>query len=473
MSFMETAVMIDPRFREMLLQTDPELFAGLAEELEGGAPQVSVRVNAAKEGAACPVVAGAEPVPWCADGFYLPERPDFTLDAAMHQGRYYVQDASSMITERVVGRLAALLDAEGLCDTGEPLRYLDACAAPGGKTTAAVAALPKDALVVANEFDFRRAEILKENVIKWGSGNVAVSRGDTARFRRLPGFFHIVAADVPCSGEGMMRKDMQARSQWSPALVEECASRQREIVGNLWEALAPGGYFIYSTCTFNRTENEEMMARMAREFGAEPLDPAQFFDPVWGIVAPEGMMRFLPTRLRGEGLAMGVLRKPDDAPCAVGGSKKRREGSSGSTRKKGAPLPASLLDWIDTDCTLVADGEGNVSAVQRRHAPHVARLRETLDLICCGTELAQPKGKGYIPSHPLAMSTSLRPDAFPSVEVDLETALSYLRRESLPGVDAPRGAVILTYGGYPLGFVNNLGNRANNLYPQPWRILKR
>lgn len=459
--------MIDERFSQMLLQADAGLFAGLAEELEKGVPHVAVRVNRAKQGELCAVAAQGEPVPWCPDGFYLPVRPDFTLDPAMHQGRYYVQDASSMITQRVVSRLLELLLAEPLQG---PLIYLDACAAPGGKTTAAVAALPPDALVVANEYDFRRAEILKENVIKWGSGNVAVSRGDTARFRRLPAMFHIIAADVPCSGEGMMRKDSQARSQWSPALVEECAARQREILENLWHALRPGGYLIYSTCTFNRTENEDMVAMMRREFGAEPLDPSQFFDPSWGIAAPEGMMRFLPTRLRGEGLAMAVLRKPADAPMPASAGKKRRQRAA--DRKKPA-LPAAMSEWLNADCRLLTDADGAVCAVPAPHIPFMEELRASLDLISLGTEIALPKGKTFIPSHSLAMAAALRPGAFPSVEVELPAALAYLRRESLPGLDAPRGAVLLTFGGYPLGFVNNLGNRSNNLYPNPWRILRR
>ena len=130
------------------------------------------------------------------------------------------------------------------------IRYLDACAAPGGKTLAAVDALPSDAFVLANEYDFRRASILTENVVKHGSSNVAVSRGDTARLAALGPVFDIVAADVPCSGEGMMRKDDEAVAQWTPALVDSCVARQREILANLWQTLRPGGFLIYSTCTF-------------------------------------------------------------------------------------------------------------------------------------------------------------------------------------------------------------------------------
>ena len=178
----------------------------------------------------------------------------------------------------------------------------------GGKTSAAIGALPVGSLVVANEYDFRRAEILKENVVKWGYPDVVVSRGDTSRFRSLPVFFDVVAADVPCSGEGMMRKDDTACRQWSRGLVEECAMRQKEIVANLWRTLRPGGFMIYSTCTFNRRENEDMMEWLVGDLGAEKV--AVHFASDWGVVDTGLMLRFLPSELRGEGLAIGVVRKP-------------------------------------------------------------------------------------------------------------------------------------------------------------------
>ena len=186
---------LNQQFREMLEQMGNPAFDGLADELEGGEAVTGVRLNPAKEGEKTDVATmeGGEKVGWCESGRILRERPQFTLDPQLHQGRYYVQDPSSMILSQIAEALAN----KAAPTDGRPLRYLDACAAPGGKTTAAVSALPEDAFVVANEYDFRRAEILKENVIKWGSGNVTVTRGDTARMRKLPGFFDIVAADVP------------------------------------------------------------------------------------------------------------------------------------------------------------------------------------------------------------------------------------------------------------------------------------
>lgn len=476
-------------YRRFIADNLPALSEGLVDALETTSPVVSVRVNRRRslEGSLSPVLACAasDPVPWCPAGFYLPQRPDFTHDPAMHQGAYYVQDASSMVLGHVVGHVAGLLGGGAAS-----LRYLDACAAPGGKTTAAIDALPADALVVANEFDFRRAEVLKENVEKWGHPHVAISRGDTARFRRLGGWFDIIAADVPCSGEGMMRKDETARTQWTPALVAECAARQWEIVENLWPALAPGGFFIYSTCTFNRIENEQMVERMERELGAIRVEVPLPADGS-GIVAGRGMMRFLPGRVRGEGLFMSVLRKPGEyeprTPVEVSGRKATKQAAGwnhmpkGCSNKKGkadacAVLPAQasgmLSEWLDGDFVALPGRDGEtVEAVVRRYEPLFRELDNALDLIMRGVDAGRMKGGKLVPAQGLALSQALLAGAFPQVDVDRDTALSFLRRESLGGFDAPRGWVLLTHGGLPLGFVNNLGNRANNPYPSPWRIL--
>lgn len=475
-------------YRRFIADNLPALSEGLVDALETTSPVVSVRVNRRRnlEGSLSPVLACAasDPVPWCPAGFYLPQRPDFTHDPAMHQGAYYVQDASSMILGHVVGHVAGLLGGGAAS-----LRYLDACAAPGGKTTAAIDALPADALVVANEFDFRRAEVLKENVEKWGHPHVAVSRGDTARFRRLGGWFDIIAADVPCSGEGMMRKDETARTQWTPALVAECASRQWEIVENLWPALAPGGFFIYSTCTFNRIENEQMVERMERELGAIRVEVPLPADGT-GIVADRGMMRFLPGRVRGEGLFMSVLRKPGEyeprKPVESSGRKSAKQSAPRSHMSKacpckrgkadaGAVIPAQasgmLSEWLDGDFVALPGRDGEtVEAVAQRYEPLYRELDSALDLILRGVDAGRMKGGKLVPAQGLALSQAFLAGAFPQVDVDRDTALAFLRRESLGGFDAPRGWLLLTHGGLPLGFVNNLGNRANNTYPSPWRI---
>lgn len=447
-------------YKHYLAAQLPAYAAELIEAIETTDPSVAVRLNPrkCKDGALLGVAAGAtESVPWCEEGRYFSVRPDFTHDPAMHQGLYYVQDASSMAIGRIIGLLTA-------GDTA-PVTYLDACAAPGGKTTAAIDALPEGSLVVANEYDYRRAEILRENVMKWGYPHVAVSRGDTALISRLRDTFHIIAADVPCSGEGMMRKDPKAAAQWSEALVRQCVERQREILDNLWEALRPGGYLIYSTCTFNTAENEQQLAWLTERYGAEPVElPLHLFP---GAVKPGSMLRFIPGRVRGEGLAIGVVRKPADAAPQPATPPKSRAAKPSKT-----PLPAGVdsLLTIDAEISIAPDGE-TLRAVAREHAATVALLGRQLQLIHAGVELGTLKGRKFVASQGLALSAALRRDAFPEAEVDTATALAYLRREALGGFDAPRGSLLLTHTGAPLGFVNHLGSRSNNLYPAPWRIL--
>ncbi|MDE7135735.1 MAG: RsmB/NOP family class I SAM-dependent RNA methyltransferase, partial [Muribaculaceae bacterium] len=278
-----------------------DVVEGLADVLATTEPAVAVRVNPRKNA----MPSGMRKVPWADRGFYVDgERPRFTMDPALHQGRYYVQDPSSMALSAIVGQLAK--------ESGhKPLLYIDACAAPGGKTTAAIDALPPGSLVVANEFDRRRADALTENVIKWGYPDCVVSQGDTARFCRLPEIADIIAVDAPCSGEGMMRKEDAAVEQWSDGLVERCAGLQRDILGNMWAALRPGGYLIYSTCTFNRHEDEENLEYIVNELGGEPVDlDLPLGSGIAGAIAsPYPAYRFLPGKVEGEGLFSAVVRK--------------------------------------------------------------------------------------------------------------------------------------------------------------------
>ncbi len=453
---------LPPAFIARIESYGADSLIGLSEALSTTAPSVSVRVNAAK-GVRLPD--NAIKVPWSDSGFYLERREAFTFDPALHQGLYYPQDASSMIVGTIAGMLAG----------NSAVIYLDACAAPGGKTTAALSALPADSLVVANEYVPARAAVLAENIAKWGDGNVVVSRGDTAKFRKLKSFFDIIAADVPCSGEGMMRKDPEAVSQWSPALVHECAQRQREIIDNLWPALRPGGFLIYSTCTFNTDENEEMLAYLRDNYDAEPVELAldtRFPGIQRGIAVPDmPAYRFMPQHLRGEGLFVAVVRKPGGSAQQT--SPKSRK-TSRTDRRKPQAATEKASAWLNSpdDYRLELAGNDSVRAIPSILASAIDTLGATLDIVSAGITVATIKGKDLIPTQQLALSTALAHDAFTCCDVDYATAIAYLRRDAvnLPD-DTPRGFVLLTYAGHPLGFVKNLGNRANNLYPQPWRIL--
>ena len=436
-------------FLEQLRGLLPDEWERLAGAITSSEPSVAVRVNAAR-GVAVPD--GARRVPWCDQGFYTEGRPSFTFDPDWHAGRYYVQDASSMFISHVIRHFVH-----------DPVRYLDLCAAPGGKTTAAIQALPPQSLVVANEIVPPRARVLADNVIRWGAPRCVVTSNAPAQIGKFTHFFDVIAADVPCSGEGMMRKDAEAVSQWSPDLVTQCALRQREILKDVWQALRPGGLLIYSTCTYNRQENEEIADYVLQELGATSLEVP--VEASWNIHPAIGSdahgYRFMPHRVDGEGLFIAVFRKDGDAPRQDFRIKEKNIKKVDEMGKK----------WLSAPEAFILDQQGDLSiAVPQDIRREVAAMRDSLNVLHAGVELATVMGRKLVPHHALAMSLARAEDAFPTCEVDYPTALRYLRGESIT-IDAPRGYVLIACDGAVLGFANNLGNRANNLYPKPLRIL--
>ncbi len=423
-------------------------------------PVTSLRINPFKWKVGTTVMSSniSDRVPWCNNGVYLRDRPQFTFDPCLHQGLYYVQDASSMAISAVIDQI-----------TGDsPVAYLDACAAPGGKTTCAISALPSGSVVVANEYDHRRSSILYENIAKWGAKDIVVSRGDTSRFTQLGQIFDIISVDAPCSGEGMMRKDIQAVEQWSPRLVESCVRLQREIISNVISCLNPGGHLIYSTCTFNRKENEENVDWMIKEFNLSPVNIELLSSTEGietGIDCDFPCYRFIPGKVDGEGLFLAVLKKPETYD--LDGSMDLRKIKVDRTGCKEAE------SWIRPDMDLwKVDNE--IWAATSINADMIRSIASRLDTIAQGTHLATIKGKDIIPTHELALSEILNQESFVTEEITLDQAISFLHRDNINlSTDTPRGFVLLTYGSIPLGFVKNIGNRSNNLLPKQWRILSR
>ena len=429
----------------------------------------SLRYNRAK----CAEKSGL-PIGWNPDdGVYLVERPNFTLDPLLHAGCYYVQEASSQFVTHVLRSLVK-----------EPVTALDLCAAPGGKSTAMLSVLPEGSQLVSNEIDRRRARILSENITKWGYPNVSVTCNAPADFRKLVHQFDLILADVPCSGEGMFRKDAGAVSDWSPQKVNACVALQREILDTIWPTLKPGGIMVYSTCTFNVHEDEEMLAYICEELGAEALeiptvDTWHIHPP---IVGQRPCYRFMPHFTEGEGLFMAAVRKRENntEPYASRKPDNKRKGSGKTLGKNDRSKPAfdlkkaapTLLSQLDCEATLELTAEGTLRAIPTGHkALHDALVGQGLYLLQSGIEMGTIKGRDIIPAHALALSIVRKENAFPTVDVDLNTALNYLRHEAITlDASAPTGYVIVTYQGHALGFVKNLGNRSNNLYPQEWRI---
>ena len=357
---------------------------------------VSIRVNPLSAAWQCQA---ADKVPWCPEGYYLSGRPQFTFDPLFHAGCYYVQEAASMFITHVLRELSNLTPHSTLLT---PRNVLDMCAAPGGKSTAMRTVLPEGSLLVSNEPIPTRAQILLENITKWGWPDCIVTNNYPRDFRKAKMLFDLILCDVPCSGEGMFRKDPATIGEWSLQNVEKCWRLQREIVADAWECLNPGGLLIYSTCTYNIKENEENVRWIMETYDAEPV--AIPTDPSWNITgsllpgfdAP--VYRFIPGITRSEGLFLCVLRKR-------------------GVRKV---LPQKVLP--------------------------------------------QKSGLNVISSPPKLGET-------PHVDLSYQDALNYLRGEALVlPLDTPRGIVTVTYRGVPLGPARNIGSRANNLYPKPWRI---
>ncbi len=433
---------------------------GLFHAITGSVSPVSIRINPKKWHQEAP----ADRVPWCETGYYLPERPAFTLDPLFHAGCYYVQEASSMFLERIIKTYIK-----------EPSVVLDLCAAPGGKSTLALSCLPPGSLLVSNEPIRSRANILMENMVKWGYPNSVVTCNYAPDFEYLGELFDVVIADVPCSGEGMFRKDSVAIEEWSESNVWMCQKRQREIVSGIWSCLKPGGILIYSTCTYNVHEDEENVEWICEELGGRclPVDT----ESAWGIIGNQlghpayPCYHFFPHQTRGEGFFACVLMKDSTSESRSSPVPKKDKKKAKSNAK--SPLsPGNYLQ--QAEAYELTENDGVFTAFPKNHSHLLGLLQRRLHLLHHGIVLGEMKGKKICPSHSLAMSTALLPHSFPTVEVDIPTALSYLRRESLTlDTSVPRGYVLLTHQGTPLGFANNLGSRANNLYPEYWKIRQR
>jgi 16S rRNA C967 or C1407 C5-methylase (RsmB/RsmF family)/NOL1/NOP2/fmu family ribosome biogenesis protein len=430
-------------------------FALLERALQQDAP-VSIRINKDKKGEALPPEAGR--VPWCETGYYLPERISFTFDPLFHAGAYYVQEAASMFLEQVVKACVH-----------EPVRCLDLCAAPGGKSTHLCSILPENSLLVSNEVIRSRANVLVENLTKWGNPHLIVTRNDPEEIGRLTHFFDLIVADVPCSGEGMFRKDAAAAGEWSLAKVGLCAARQRRIIQDVWEALKPGGLLIYSTCTYNTEENEENIQYISETLGGEALSiPLPAAWPIAGALRyAHPVYRFFPHQTKGEGFFLSVVRK-------TAGEYRVQPDTSHPFKEKRKTHPSAFPSeakerLLHPERFHIEQNGGMVQAFPLCQIDSYTRIAKQLRLLSSGLQLGEVKGKDFLPAHSLAMSTALRREAFASIDLCREDAIRYLRKETLT-LSGEKGYLLVTYKGLPLGFAKQLDQRANNLYPPEWRI---
>lgn len=414
------------------------------EQALGATTPTSIRVNSKKNFAP-----SNEKVEWCDKAFYLPERPLFTADPLLHAGAYYVQEASSMFLSQAV--LQHMQNAE---------MVLDLCAAPGGKSTLLRQFLPTDCLLVSNEIVRSRAYVLAENLSKWGHENVFVSNNASEDFVALGAYFDAIVVDAPCSGEGMFRKDKTAIEEWSVANVEMCVKRQREILENIWQCLKPGGTMVYSTCTYNRAENEENMEWMCEEMNAEILPLENVNDK---IVRSDIGYRFYPHRTKGEGFYMAVLRKNED-------SMHRNKQTVNLKNIKTQSAPGSDIKLRNFSDYIYLSDNNYLRAYPKQKFEQFMFLQKHLRTIDSGLLMFEQKGKDLIPTQQLALSTKIDDTEIATETLSYEQTIAFLRKESIQLTSTEKAFVLLKYEELNIGWVKNLGNRSNNLYPQNWRI---
>jgi 16S rRNA C967 or C1407 C5-methylase (RsmB/RsmF family)/NOL1/NOP2/fmu family ribosome biogenesis protein len=477
-------------------------FDAFAKANEEKAP-VSIRVNSAKSSFGSAQydkhldsrdfvrwsVAEDDKVSWCDTGYYLSERPSFTHDPLFHAGYYYVQEASSQFLSHV---------AKTVFPKDVPLKVLDLCAAPGGKSTLLASELNDDSLLVSNEVIRTRSHILAENIAKWGKANCIVTNNDPEQFEKLRGFFDVIVVDAPCSGEGLFRRDPELTSEWSEDNVELCSARQKRIVMDIWPSLKNGGLLVYSTCTFNTKENEENLAWLKSQvsfgsvrlnvpeewnivtssFGSAQYDtylkqtPGSGLGNVSDRAEPRGdgeetifSYRFYPHRLKGEGFFISVLRKTEEQASSTHKEKTLFPPAPSKERNEvsGWLKNPELFDFIRRG--------DHIIAIPKQHTDAVHRLSRTLNCVQYGIPVADA-GKGMKPLHELALSVHLNKDAFHQTALTKEEALKFLAKEDFKVNDSHKGISLMMFEGVPLGWMNLLGNRANNLYPKEWRIRK-
>jgi 16S rRNA C967 or C1407 C5-methylase (RsmB/RsmF family)/NOL1/NOP2/fmu family ribosome biogenesis protein len=425
-------------------------------------PPVSIRLNPAKtpnNPALLPDFDGQ--VAWHPDGRYLPERPSFTLDPVHHAGAYYVQEASSMLIFEAIRQTVGF---------DRSLKCLDLCAAPGGKTTL-LASLPLTGKIrlVANEVIRARTAILRENVERWGAPNnpIVTSMDADELATRLPAYFDVVVCDAPCSGEGMFRKDADAIGEWSPDHVNLCAARQKRIIAAAAALVAPDGLLLYSTCTYNRAENEENVAWICAEFGFEPCELTLGAD--WGITQTDGGYRLMPHRARGEGFFMAPLRKKggEAAPKVV--LPVAFQHLTPVHKKQ-----LSLFDnWVDQaqEHRFFQTKTGEILSWHGSDEPDLLFFDKMLKFKWFGTQIGTIKGNDLIPDHALAMHPTVAKQDIQKIELTREQALIFLKKETfdLP-FGTPLGWTLACYGGLALGWLKVLPNRMNNYLPSERRI---
>jgi NOL1/NOP2/fmu family ribosome biogenesis protein len=313
---------------------------------------------------------------------------------------------------------------------------------------------------VANEVIRSRASVLKENLDRWGYTNIIVSNNDPRQFSKLEGFFDAILVDAPCSGSGMFRKDPETQLHWSTEAVEHCSLRQKRILNEVWSSLKNDGVLIYSTCSYSEAENEAQLQEILETRQAQYL-PIPALENLTGIVKPGLGYRFYPGKIQGEGFYLAMLKKVNS-----------QQNFDSRSKPDILPIPSFLNNWLlDNETFTSVKTHLGESIFPKSQLIYLYSLLKHLHILKCGTLIGEWKGQRFFPDHELALSIQLS-GKIPRLELNLEDALNYLKKESLKNPSLSSGIQLICYQGLALGWGNALPNRINNLLPKSWRIRK-
>lgn len=402
-------------------------------------------------------------VSWAIQSYYLSERIEFIKDPLFHAGAYYVQEASSMFLEQAIRQTI---------DLTTEVKVLDLCASPGGKSTSINSLLNEKSFLVSNEVIKTRVGALCENLSKWGQANVVVCNNDAKDFAALPNYFDLIVVDAPCSGSGLFRKQADAIEHWSEENVEHCAARQKRILADIYSSLKPNGILIYSTCSYSKEENEEIVSWLMEE---KKMESKQIeFDKAWHITETTTNnggygYRFFPHLTNGEGFFLAAFKKEDvELEQTQPHYKRNKDAKAKQNRDELAALSKFIIENENNEIIQLKE---NYFLISKAIIAELEKL-SVLYLRKKGTLLGEFKAKDFIPHHELALSNYVNKE-FSSVEVSTDEALQYLKKSELRlTTDIERGFCLVKFEGQPIGWAKNIGNRFNNYLPKDWRILK-
>jgi len=429
-------------------------------------PVVSIRYNPLK-----PSLAFNEEtvVPWCNYGRYLSTRPEFVSDPLIHAGAYYVQEASSMFFNKAI-------------DFSRDMKIIDLCASPGGKSSLLLSLMTAGSILFSNELVGKRADILYENLCKWGYSNGIVTQNRLTDFKDFHHFFDVVLVDAPCSGEGMFRKNINAVREWSENKAFVCSVGQKDILDQAISLVKNNGLLIYSTCTFSPEENEQIVQWLYNKYNSIVQPLKIVLDESWGIEKVklihqdstlQEVYKCMPHKVKGEGLFIAAFQITNTFSSQEIAGKKIREILKKPTISLAKQLDNFMATSNDYQAFIFKD---KIYALHKEHLNSSAYVLARLHTLKCGTFLGtiNQKNGELIPSHEFALSSLIRAD-LPSMEFDRNDALRYLKKMEIRDINPnnfPKGWILARYQGLNLGWLKNHGNRLNNFYPKEWVIRK-